>query len=92
MPLLLGEAVNLGLCNNHRIKEAWAQIKVQAGVVGEARAAYLPTLNGSAGYYYDTIKYPGSAAHDSTVNNYFLGASLTWRILDFGGRGANRQA
>ena len=25
LPLVLGEAVNLGLCNNHRIKEAWAQ-------------------------------------------------------------------
>jgi len=92
MPLVLGEAVNLGLCNNHRIKEAWAHIKVQAGVVGEARAAYLPTLNGSGGYYYDTIRYPGSAAPDSTANNYFFGAGLTWRILDFGGRGANRRA
>ena len=92
MPLLLGEAVNLGLCNNHRIKEAWAQIKVQAGVVGEARAAYLPALNGSAGYLYETIRYPGSAVPDSTVNNYFYYGTLTWRILDFGGRGANRQA
>jgi outer membrane protein len=92
MPLFLGEAVDLGLCNNPRIKATWAQIKIQAGVVGEARAAYLPTLNGWAGYLYDTIRYPGSAASDSTVNNYFFGGGLTWRILDFGGRGANRQA
>jgi len=59
MPLVLGEAVYLGLCNNPQIKGAWAEIKVQTGAVGEARVAYLPTLNGSAGYLYDTIRHPG---------------------------------
>ena len=92
MPLDLGEAVDLGLCNNPQIKEAWANIKVQAGAVGEARAAYLPTLNGSVGYIHDKIRYPGSGLSGSTVNNLFFYGALTWRILDFGGRGANRQA
>jgi outer membrane protein len=91
LPLALGEAVDLGLCNNPRIKATWAQIKVQAGVVGEARAAYLPTVTGWAGYQYDSIRYPGSTVRDSTVNNNFFGGSATWRILDFGGRGANRR-
>src|SRR5450631_924637 len=37
-PLGLGDAVDVGLCNNPQIKESWANIKIQAGAVGEARA------------------------------------------------------
>ena len=92
MPLELGEAVDLGLCNNPQIKEAWAEIKIQAGAVGEARAAYLPTVNGSVGYIHDNIRYPDSGFSGSTVNTPFFYGALTWRILDFGGRGANRRA
>src|SRR5450759_1252892 len=47
LPLALGEAVDLALCNNPQIRSAWAGIKFQAGAVGEARAAYLPTLTGT---------------------------------------------
>jgi outer membrane protein len=92
IPLELGEAVDLGLCNNPQIKEAWAEIKAQAGAVGEARAAYLPTLNGSVSYIDDNIRYPGSGISGSTVNTWTIYGGLTWRIFDFGGRGANRQA
>ncbi len=91
-PLLLGEAVDLALCNSPQIKEAWAKIKIQAGAVGEARAAYLPTINGSVSYINDKTMYPGSAIYDSTVNSSTVYGALTWRVLDFGGRGANRQA
>lgn len=92
LPLELGEAVDLGLCNNSQIKQAWAEIKVRAGAVGEARAAYLPTLNAGAGYIDDRIRHPGSGISGSTVDTPFFYGALTWRILDFGGRGANRQA
>src|SRR6266571_2539982 len=90
IPLALGEAVDLGLCYNPQIKEAWANIKIQAGAVGEARAAYLPTLNGSVGNIYDRTRYPGSGVPGSTVNSWTANGALNWRILDFGGRGANR--
>jgi outer membrane protein len=92
VPLTLGEAVDLGLCNNPQIKEAWAKIKIQAGAVGEARAAYLPAINGSVSYFNDKTNYPGSAISGSTVNSSTIYGTMTWRILDFGGRGANRQA
>ena len=91
-PLVLGEAVDLGLCNKPQIKEAWAKIKIQAGAVGEARAAYLPTVNGSVSYISDKTSYPGSEYPGSTVNSWTVYGAVTWRILDFGGRGANRQA
>jgi outer membrane protein len=91
LPLVLGEAVDLGLCNNPQIKETWAKIKIQAGAVGEARAAYFPTLNGSVSYTNDKTTYPGADFYNSNVNSWTFYGALTWRILDFGGRGANRK-
>ena len=45
--LTIGDAVDLALCHNPRIRAAWASIKIQAAAVGEARSAWLPTVNGS---------------------------------------------
>jgi len=91
-PLVLGEAVNLALCNNPQIKSAWADIKVQAGAAGEARAAYLPTLAGSISRTNDQIHYSDSRYPASNVDRNTAQASINWRIFDFGGRTANRQA
>ena len=91
-PLALDEAVDLSLCNSPQIREAWAKIKIQAGAVGEARAAYLPTLTGAVSHLSDKTSYPGSGYPASTVNSWTGYATLTWRLLDFGGRGAGRQA
>ena len=91
-PLALGEAVDLALCNNPQIKSAWAQIKIQAGAVGEARAAYLPTLGASLNRTSDRIRYPGSDVPDSNNDRTTMQGGLTWRIFDFGGRAAARQA
>lgn len=90
--LALGEAVDLALCNNPQIKSAWANIKVQAGAVGEARAAYLPTLNGSVGRTHDRISYPDSNYPVSSVDRSTFQGGLNWRLFDFGGRAANRRA
>ncbi len=90
-PLALGEAVDLALCNNPQIKSSWANIKIQARAVGEARAAYLPTLTGALGRTKDRIEYSHSPA-SSTIDRNTAQMSLTWRLLDFGGRAANHQA
>lgn len=91
-PLSLGEAVDLALCNNPQIKSAWADIKIQAGAVGEARAAYLPALTTSLNRTHDEQRYPGSIYPSSTIDRNTVQGSLTWRLLDFGGRSANRLA
>ncbi len=92
LPLALGEAVDLALCNNPQIKSTWANIKIQAGAVGEARAAYLPTLSGSINRTKDRIDYSDSRYPDSNVDRTTFQGGITWRLLDFGGRAANRQA
>lgn len=91
-PLLLSDAVNTALCSNPQIRASWAEIKQQTGAVGEARAAYLPTLNGSVSRLRNSTSYPSAArAQDveSTGNQYYV--SLSWRLFDFGGRAAQRE-
>jgi outer membrane protein len=92
LPLALGEAVDLALCNNPQIRFAWAGIKFQAGAVGEARAAYLPTLIGTVSRTNDRIRYPGSNTPSTDIAQTTFQGGVTWRIFDFGGRAANRQA
>lgn len=91
-PLELRDAVDTALCNNPQIRATWAQIKAQTGVLGEARAAYLPTINGSVSRLRNTTTY-GSGSREpgmtSTGNQYY--GSLNWRLFDFGGRAANRE-
>jgi outer membrane protein len=93
-PLTLGEAVDIALSNNPQIQSTWANIKVQAGALGEARAAYLPTVSGSLGQTKDRITYLNSRysyLNTKVDRTTFLGG-LSWRIFDFGGRKANLRA
>lgn len=89
-PLTLGEAVDLALCNNPQLRSSWAAIKQQAGALGEARAAYLPVLNGSLNRTRDEIHASGARSTEVTQNTGQAG--LTWRLLDFGGRSAGHEA
>lgn len=92
LPLALSEAVDLALCNNPQIKATWAAIKVQAGQVGEARAAYLPTLSLTTSRMETRTTYPG--LNTSTMETYgqMMYGTLAWRLFDFGGRAANRKS
>lgn len=91
-PLTLSDAVDLALCHNPQVQSAWAAIKVQAAQVGEARAAYLPTVSVGMSRLDQKTRYPESqfavTSERSSESRY---ATLTWRLLDFGGRGANRR-
>ena len=89
-PLALNEVIDLGLCNNPQIKQAWANIKIQAGAVGESRAAYLPTLNASLNPQQTQVNYPQATYANSITNGQSTYANLNWRLFDFGGREANR--
>lgn len=91
-PLTLAKAVDLALCNNADIRVAWANIRVQAAALGEARAADWPTLSVSVSELNDRTGYPGAPipATETTANAIY--GSLDWRIFDFGGRAATRRA
>jgi outer membrane protein len=91
-PLALDDAVDIALCNNPQLKSSWANIKIQANALGEARAAYLPTLTGSLNRTHDETRYPGSDYSSSNVDRTTLQGGLNWRIFDFGGRAANHRS
>lgn len=91
-PLTLSEAVDLALCNNPQIKAAWAAIKIQAGAVGEARAAYLPTVTSTLSQLHTRNEFPGHPEANNSTDGHTLYAGLNWRIFDFGTRAANREA
>ncbi len=92
-PLALGDAVDAALCNNPQVRAAWGQIKLQAGSVGETRAAYLPTINGSYSRLRSSTTYPATSGIADAFNtgNQAYG-SFSWRLFDFGGRSANRDS
>lgn len=91
--LTLSAAVDLGLCHHPQVQSAWASIKLQAAQVGAARAAYLPTVN--MGMSRSRQKNSSSESRfsinsDRITDSRYL--TLTWRLLDFGTRDANRRA
>ena len=92
IPLTLAEAVDLALCNNTRIKAAWADIKAEAAATGVARAAYLPSLSGSISSMHDTVRFPGAGLPAQNINTTPISATFAWRLFDFGLRGANHDA
>lgn len=92
-PLTLGDAIDLGLCHHAQVKAGWARIKVQAAQKGEARAAYLPSINAGLRYQQERVRQPDALlpldSQRKTRSQYY---TLTWRLLDFGSRSANLRA
>lgn len=91
-PLALADAVDLALCNNPQIAAAWAAIKIQAGAVGEARAAYLPTINGTYSRLRNKAVYPDPPSLEFVSKGNTAYGAFNWRIFDFGGRETNRMS
>ena len=87
-------ALDLGLCHNPQVRGAWSEIRLQASSVGQARAAYFPTLNAALTHQSSETKsvvtpFWGMPYTDTeTVENTSGYLSLTWRLLDFGTRRA----
>ncbi|MYM37525.1 TolC family protein [Duganella sp. FT94W] len=90
-PLSLALAIDLALCRNPQIRGAWVGIKLQAGALGEARAAFLPKLNGNLSRVNDQTSSADGRLR-SNVRSNTLHAGVDWRIADFGGRSANQAA
>ena len=80
-PLGLTQVVDMALCANPQTREAWANARAQAALLGVAEAAWLPTVSASA-----------SSGRNRTngVSNSQRTTSLTasWLLFDFGARSA----
>ena len=88
-PLSLATAVDMALCHNPQVKAAWAAIKIQAGALGEAKSAYVPTINATLSSVSTDTRYPdgqNDPVHNDGRSKYL---NFTWRLFDFGTRSAN---
>lgn len=88
-PLALSTVVDMALCHNPQVKAAWAAIKVQAGALGEARAAYIPTLNATESKLQNETRYTNGTSPNTSNSGKTKYANLTWRLFDFGTRSSN---
>ncbi len=84
--LALGDAVDVALCNNAQLKEAWAEIKIQSGALGETRATFLPTLTGTFSPLNSTTQYPAYPSANTSAWGHATYLGLNWRLFDFGAR------
>lgn len=91
---LLGlvDVLDLALCNNPQVKAALANIKVRASSVGEAQAAYWPSVTGAVNRLKNETRYPDFPDANTAKTGNTQSLNLTWRLLDFGGRAATRDA
>ncbi len=82
-PLVLGQVVDLALRNNPLTQIAWAQARAGAALYGAASAAYLPTVDATANVIRtQTTSQTGSSLRSTITPT----ASLSYLLLDFGGR------
>ena len=83
--LTLAEVVDIALANSPDTRVAWADAKAAAAAYGAARGDRLPTVDGTVG----VTRSNGTGDWETT---YGPGAALSWRLLDFGGRGDRVEA
>lgn len=86
IPLGIVEVVDLTMCNNPQLKATWAAVKFQASALGEARAAWLPSVSINVNRLRTDEKYE-SQREIITGNTAYV--SVNWLIYDFGLRAAN---
>jgi len=100
-PLNLQDILLQAICANPQARQAWANVRAQAADVGVKEAAYLPTLDATAGIERDTLATTynasslgaGSISSSQNSSSRYGELDLAWVLFDFGKRSADlRQA
>jgi outer membrane protein len=90
--LTLQRALALAMCRQPQLQMALAEVEGAAAALGESRAAYFPTLTASISRQVDRTGYPDTALEAETLRRRAGYATLSWRLLDTGGRAASARA
>jgi len=96
------DVIEQSLCHNPQTRQAWANARQQASLLGQAESAYLPSFNFSmpisrsqntagAGIT-NGVPVQGSADYRSENTRIAPTLSLNYLLLDFGGRAARVEA
>lgn len=81
-PMTALDAVDLALCNHPQTREVWAAARAQVALIGVARAAWLPTLDGKLGS-------ARTFTEQRDYNQHSAALSLSWLLFDSGLRAAS---
>lgn len=76
------DAVDLALCNHPQTREVWATARVQAALLGVARAGYLPGIDGR-------VAVMRNFNDTADVTQRTAALSLSWLLFDAGQRAAS---
>lgn len=90
--LTLSQLVDIALSNNPTTQIAWQDARAAAAAWAEARGLYYPQVTGSAGYYYAQDGGSSTGGDAFTEQYGSVGLSLSYLLLDFGGREAEIDA
>ncbi|WP_404822483.1 TolC family protein [Burkholderia metallica] len=90
-PLALEDAILQAICSHPQLSRTWADARAATAEVGVSKAAYLPTLNATAGIERDNVNttYTGGFSNGQRSTSRYGMLSLSWVLFDFGKRGAN---
>ena len=86
--LSLAQILDIGLRNNPVTRTAWFQARSAAADLGSKRSEYYPTIELDGSVVRQKVAQPGGTA-TYLQTTYGPSASLTWLLLDFGGRSAD---
>ena len=85
-PLVLGQVVDMALRSNPQTAVSWAQARVGASQYGAVRGSLYPTIDVSANIVNtQTTSQTGTSLRSAVTPT----ASLSYVLLDFGGRAGN---
>ncbi len=83
--LALADVVDLALRNNPATRASWSQARASADLLGSARGAYYPAINGAATL--SRVQSPATGTRPAgTRTEYGPSATLNYLLADFGGR------
>lgn len=85
--LTIADAVDIALRNNPATRAAWADARAAAAEYRSSRGAWLPTVN-LTGSVTRSKSGPSEGGSGGPATNYNATASLSYLLLDFGGRSA----
>ncbi len=97
----LVDVIEQALCNNPQTRQSWANARFQAGQVGIAKAAYLPTLTlntsvsrsmNSASSSLQVTSIGSAGGSSQPLNRFTPVVSLNYLLYNFGGREAQLES
>lgn len=87
--LNLFDLIRIGMCNNPSLRKDFMNIKISESQLKQIRSEYMPSVYVNADTEISHNKVENSGSDES--HPYGYGASLSWLVFDFGGRGARNK-